>query len=187
MHFGEKVITYLSTLPNEVITLLISAIPIIELRGAIPIAIAGLKMSPLSALTYGILGSLIPVIPILFALEYLEPLLRKITLFDTIIDKVFERTRSKSQLIKELKLLGLILFIGIPLPGTGVWTGTLAAYIFGLNKYLALLAALIGTTIAGIIMVFLSSYLHLIFKYFLYIITLILIFTITYKLTKKKT
>ncbi len=186
MHLGEKLITYLSGLPHEVITLLISAVPIVELRGAIPIAIAIFKMPPLTALFYGIIGSLIPVIPILFALEYLEPILRKVSFFNTIIDKVFERTRSKSQMIKELELIGLILFIGIPLPGTGVWTGTLAAYIFGLNKYLALLAALIGTTIAGIIMVFLSSYLHLILKYSALIIIVIIAAAIGYKLLKKK-
>lgn len=185
MHLGEKIITYLGGLPHELTTLLISAFPIVELRGAIPIAITIFHMSKLEALAYGIIGSLIPVIPILFALAYLEPILRKVKLFDTLIDKVFERTRAKSQIIKELELIGLILFIGIPLPGTGVWTGTLAAYIFGLNKYLALLAALIGTTMAGIIMVFLSSYIHLIFKYSAFIIIGIIALVIGYKLTRK--
>lgn len=186
MHLGEKLILYLSTLPNEVITLLISAVPVVELRGAIPIAIAVFKMSPLAALFYGILGSLIPVIPILFALEYLEPFLRRVSFFNTIINKVFEQTRSKSQIIKELELIGLIIFIGIPLPGTGVWTGTLAAYIFGLNKYLTLLATFIGTAVAGIIMVFLSSYIHLILKYSALIIIVIIAAAVGYKLLKKK-
>jgi len=186
MHLGETIIHYLEGLPPKWVTLLISAFPIVELRGAIPIAIGVYKMAPAHAFTYGVIGSLIPVIPILYLLEFLEPHLRKIDWINTLIDKVFERTRTKSKIIQELELVGLILFIGIPLPGTGVWTGTLAAYIFGLNKGLSLLAALIGTAIAGVIMVFLSSYIHLIIRYFFVILALVITSILLIKLLRKQ-
>jgi uncharacterized membrane protein len=166
----------MSFLSPQIIVTLVAVIPLLELRASIPLAIFKYGMSSWEALCLGILGSLIPVIPILFLLEHIEPLLRKIKFMSDIIDKVFEHTRAKSQVIKELELLGLILFIGIPLPGTGVWTGTFAAYIFGLPKLQAVFAALAGTTIAGIIMIFLSAYITLIIKYSLLgIISLLLL------------
>ena len=80
MHLGERLLAILNGLPHEVITLLISAFPIVELRGAIPIAITIFHMSNTQALIYGIIGSIIPAIPILYVLEYLEPILRKYNL-----------------------------------------------------------------------------------------------------------
>jgi len=131
-------------------TVLIAMLPIIELRGAIPIAINVYGLSKGSALLWGVVGSVLPAIPILWLLGFLEPHLRKIVELNNLMDKVFEKTRSKSKLVEEYQMLGLILFIGIPLPGTGVWTGMLAAYLFGLNKSVAFFCALIGTTLAGI-------------------------------------
>lgn len=155
----------LNILSPKVIVTLVAAIPLLELRASIPLAIFKYGMSSWEALWLGVVGSLIPVIPILFLLEHLEPYLRKIKFFDQLLNKVFEHTRAKSQLIKELELIGLILFIGVPLPGTGVWTGTFAAYIFGLPKFQAVFAAFVGTTIAGLLMIFLSAYVSLIIKY----------------------
>lgn len=166
----------MSFLSPQIIVTLVAVIPLLELRASIPLAIFKYGMSSWEALWLGILGSLIPVIPILFLLEHIEPLLRKIKFLNDLINQVFERTRAKSQIIKELELIGLILFIGIPLPGTGVWTGTFAAYLFGLPKLQAFFAALAGTTIAGIIMIFLSAYIALIIKYSLIgIISLVLL------------
>ncbi len=149
----------------KIIIAFVAAIPLLELRASIPLAIFKYGMSSWEALWISVVGSFLPALPILFILEYLEPLLRKIKFLDKLLDKVFEHTRAKSQVIKELELLGLIIFIGIPLPGTGVWTGTFAAYLFGLPKLHACFAALLGTMIAGVIMVFLSAYINLIIKY----------------------
>jgi len=179
LHVGGNMflIQYLSNLPPKIITLIISAIPIIELRGSIPFAILKLNLAPFAAFSYGVAGSLIPVFPILFLLQFAEPILRKSSFFDQLLDKIYDRTRSKSKLIQDWELIGLILFVGIPFPGTGVWTGTLAAYLFGFSKIFSFFAALIGTMLAGVIMTFLSTLfqdnlsviLHLITKYALFI------------------
>jgi len=176
---------YLANLPPKVITLIVSAFPIIELRGAIPLAMLKLGLTPWEAFSCGVLGSLIPVFPILYLLQFIEPLLRKIKSLDILIDKVFEKTRSKSKIIQEWEFIGLVLFIGIPLPGTGVWTGTLAAYLFGLSKPFSFIAALIGTALAGTLMVFFSSYIEVIIEYFLYIAGLILLLYVVKKIRKK--
>lgn len=148
---------HLSGIP-ELWTVFISMLPLIELRGAIPLAINVYKISPPLALFLGIIGSLIPAIPILFFLGWIEPRLRKFPEIAKLLDFIYLKTRKKSALIREYEFVGLVLFIGLPLPGTGVWTGMLAAYIFGLQKNLSLLSALLGTTLAGIIMVFLSDF-----------------------------
>lgn len=139
-------------------TFVIAMLPIIELRGAIPIAINVYGLSRASALLWGVLGSVTPALPILWMLGFLEPHLRKIKEIDRLLDAVYAKTRHKGKLIEEYEMLGLILFIGIPLPGTGVWTGMLAAYLFGLNRFVSLICALIGTTLAGIIMLFMSDF-----------------------------
>jgi len=139
-------------------TIVISMTPLIELRGAIPIAINVYGFSKIAALFWGVLGSVIPAIPILWMLGFLEPHLRKIEELGKLMDTVYEKTRSKSKLIEEYEMLGLILFIGIPLPGTGVWTGMLAAYLFGFNKGASFFCALAGSLLAGVIMVFMSDF-----------------------------
>jgi len=153
-----KIVLELTHRVPELVTILISTIPLVELRGAIPVAINVYGLAPWSALFFGVLGSLIPVFPILWLLKWLEPHLRKIKELDNLIEIVYERTRKKSQLIQDYELIGLVLFIGIPLPGTGVWTGMLAAYLFDLPKGFSFLAALMGTTLAGVIMLFLSDF-----------------------------
>ncbi len=155
------------------ITMFVAAVPILELRASIPLAMLSFKMGAVEALIYSVIGSILPVFPILFLLEYVEPFIRKSKALGSLLDKVFERTRSKSQMIKELEFIGLVLFIGVPLPGTGVWTGTFAAYLFGMKKWQALIAGVLGTTIAGVIMVFLSTYIDLIIKYGLVILAVI--------------
>ena len=168
------------------VTMLVAAIPVLELRASIPLAMLSYNMPPLQALMYSIVGSLFPVFPVLFLLEYIEPLLRRSKVLASLLDKVFAHTRSKSQMIKELEFIGLVLFIGVPLPGTGVWTGTFAAYLFGMPKWQALIAALLGTTIAGVIMVFLSAYIGLFIKYGLVILGLLLVCAVVWQLRTNK-
>ncbi len=147
-------------LSPELITVIISAIPVLELRGGILYARA-LQIPALNSLILGIIGSMLPVIPILILLGKIEPLLRRNRSLANLLDRVYARTRSNSKLIQEYEFIGLTLFIGVPLPGTGVWTGMLAAYLLGLPRMFSFLSALLGTTIAGIIMLFLSDFKNL--------------------------
>lgn len=98
-----------------------------------------------------IIGSVLPVFPLLWILNNLTEHLRKIPSFDKFFEWLFNRTRSKSKLIEDLELVGLTLFIAVPLPGTGVWTGTIAAYLLGLRWIPTFFAGLVGTAIASIV------------------------------------
>ena len=150
-----QIVHVLAGLPAWLITLIISATPIIELRGAIPIATTILNMSIELAFLLGIVGSVLPIFPILLGLDLATKFAHKIPAFAKFLDWLFARTRAKSQQIEKYEFWGLVLFIGVPLPGTGVWTGTLAAYLFGLSRLKTFIAGILGTTMAAFIMVLL--------------------------------
>ena len=146
------IIHLLQGLPNWLITMVISAFPIIELRGAIPLAINVLGMETIPVLILSIIGSIIPIFPILWFLNIATKYAHHFPKLGTFLDWLFTRTRSKGKQIEKYEFIGLVLFIGIPLPGTGVWTGTVAAYLFGLSPTKTFTAGILGTTLAGLIM-----------------------------------
>jgi len=136
---------------KELFVFILAAIPVFEVRASIPLGIAVYKLSPATAVILSILGSVLPVFPLLWFLNTLTDSLRKIPAFDKFFEWLFTRTRAKSKLIEDLELLGLTLFIAIPLPGTGVWTGTIAAYLLGLRWIPTFFAGLFGTALASIV------------------------------------
>lgn len=145
-------VNLLKDLPHELIVFIISATPVIEVRGAVPIALLYFKMPALNTLLLCVLGSILPVFPILWFLKTATQKLRKTALFDRFFEWLFTRTRSKSKIIEDFELVGLTLFVAIPFPGTGVWTGCVAAYLMGLPLIPTFICATIGTTIASLIL-----------------------------------
>ncbi len=143
-------------LTHELMVLLVAAMPLMELRGAIPLGVS-LGMHPLHATVLGIIGSLIPVPFLLFFLKPVVLFLREIKPFKKIVNHIIQKTIRKSDKIRRYSALGLVLFVAIPLPTTGVWTGCLAATIFNIPIKIAFPAIALGTAIAGSIM-FLLSY-----------------------------
>jgi len=87
-----------------------------------------------------------------FFLNFATKKLRHIKAFDNFFEWLFARTRAKGKIIEEFELVGLTLFVAIPFPGTGVWTGTIAAYLMGLPWLPTFICATIGTTIASLIL-----------------------------------
>jgi uncharacterized membrane protein len=143
--------------PEELLeVILIAASPIAELRLAIPLAINTFNFPWYYALLIAIIGNLLPVPFILLFLETATRLLSKVAIFKRMIDWLFERTQRRGKVIERYKRIGLVLFVAIPLPVTGAWTGSLAAVIFGLSFKRAFLSILVGITIAGIIVTCLS-------------------------------
>lgn len=143
--------------PEELLeVILIAASPIAELRLAIPLAINTFNFPWYYALLIAIIGNLLPVPFILLFLETATRLLSKVAIFKRMLDWLFERTRRRGKVIERYKRIGLVLFVAIPLPVTGAWTGSLAAVIFGLSFKHAFLSILIGIIIAGIIVTCLS-------------------------------
>jgi len=138
-------------LSKELIILIISALPIVELRGALPVAIHLFHFPWYYALPLAIIGNLVPVPFILLFLNAVSRLLSKIGTFRRMLNWLFEHTRRRGKLIERYERIGLALFVAIPLPVTGAWTGSLAAVLFGIKFKHAFLSIFIGVVIAGII------------------------------------
>ena len=148
---------------NELLIILTAALPISELRGAIPLGLY-LKEPLLKVFFLSILGNIIPVIPILYLLQPVSEKLRKFKLWNRFFDWLFERTKKKSSLIEKYEVIGLALFVAIPLPITGAWTGCVAASLFKIRFRYALISILLGIFIAAIIVTTLSVSGILIYK-----------------------
>jgi len=140
----------LSALPKEYIVIIVGALPIAELRGAIPLALSfGMPLS--KAFWLSVLGNWIIVIPALFLFEPVSNYLRKMKIFSRFFDWVFERTRKNSDSIQKYEALGLAIFVAIPLPMTGAWSGVIAASLFKIRFRYALIAITAGILGAGLI------------------------------------
>ena len=128
-----------------------AALPYIELRGAIPLAILGYGVHPLLAYVLGVGGNLIPIIPIMVIL----PVLARWAEHSLLIRRFFgwlRKKTSKHELeINKYGFWGLTVFVAIPLPMTGVWTGSALAYLLGLRKRYVFTALTLGALIAGLI------------------------------------
>jgi uncharacterized membrane protein len=131
--------------------ILIAASPIAELRLAIPLAINTFNFPWYYALLLAIIGNLLPVPFILLFLDAATRLLSRVALFKRMLDWLFERTRRRGRIIERYKRIGLVLFVAIPLPVTGAWTGSLAAVLFGIGLKQAFFSILLGVLIAGVI------------------------------------
>ncbi len=141
---------------KELVVLVIAAFPIVELRGAIPVAIIVFDFPWYYALLLAIIGNLLPVPFILLFLNAITRWLTKIAFFSRVLGWLFERTRRRGRVIERYERIGLALFVAIPLPITGAWTGSLAAVLFGLKFRHAFLSILIGVIVAGGIVTSLS-------------------------------
>ena len=136
---------------KELVVLIISALPIFELRGAIPVAITVFHFPWYYALPLAIIGNLLPVPVILLFLNAISKWLSKIGFFDRFFRWLFEHTRRRGKIVERYERIGLVLFVAIPLPVTGAWTGSLAAILFGLKFKHAFLSIFVGILIAGVI------------------------------------
>lgn len=131
---------------------LLAMLPISELRGAIPLALGKYDMNPYVAVPIIVIANMIPVPFILLFFKPIETYLRKWPFWDNLINKLFNYTRNKTRKnIEKWEGLALAVFVGIPLPATGAWTGSLAAYLFGLDFKKSLFWIFIGVCIAAAI------------------------------------
>jgi uncharacterized membrane protein len=143
---------------KQAIVIAFAATPIFELRGSIPWAIHYYKMPWQKAYLLSIIGNLLPVPFIILILRYGVQLLMKIPIAKKFFDWLFARTRKRGTVIEKYKSVGLILLVMIPLPVTGAWTGSVAAYLFGIKFFPALLCIFIGICLAGVIVTVLSLF-----------------------------
>ncbi|MGB9609231.1 MAG: COG2426 family protein [Minisyncoccia bacterium] len=134
-------------------------IPINELRGTIPLALSVYHLTIWEAFFYSAIGNIIPVFILLFLLPRItNVLMKKSRKIDKFFTWLFERTRKK--FYKKYSLYGdlaLTIFVAIPLPLTGAWTGAIAAFLFGIPYWRACGLIFLGVLIAGIIITGLST------------------------------
>ena len=139
-------------IPGWLMTMIAAALPISEVRGAIPLAIGVYGFSPLQAYLLSVLGNLLPIIPLLLFLGPVSDFLRRFSVGDRFFSWLFARTRSKY--IKDHENFGLTalaVFVAIPLPMTGAWTGCVIAFLLGFRFWPAFAAIAAGVLIAGVV------------------------------------
>lgn len=152
--FTENLSQFISA---EAVVFIISMIPILELRGGL-LAASLLKIEAIRAIPICIIGNIIPIPFILLFIRQIFKLMKKTKLFYGLIDKLEKRAMGKSDKIKKYEFWGLLLFVGIPLPGTGAWTGALIASLLEIDIKKSSLAIFGGIFMASVIM-YVFSYL----------------------------
>ena len=135
--------------------MLISMVPVIELRGAIPLGIA-MDLNPIYVYLSCLIGSSIVSIPVVLVFRQVIDYLRHRKYFNIAIRWVDSKIESRAKKLKAASILGLIIFVGVPLPTTGSWSGAALASILKMRIKDALLGVFIGNAIAGIIMLIVS-------------------------------
>ena len=145
---------------NYIITFFISMIPLVELRGAVPYAISsGIPLW--QALLIGVIGNMLPVPIIFFFARHILEWGKEKPIIGNFFSWCLNKGHRGGQKLEEAAgdkgiFWALLLFVGIPLPGTGAWTGTLAASILDWDFKRSVLAVMLGVVLAGLIMGFLS-------------------------------
>ena len=141
-------------MPPELVVFLLSMIPIAELRLAIPLGIGFYNLSVWSTFFWAFLGNIIPIILIIWGLDLLinKLAVHRVYILNRFFTWLFEKTRERhSKKIELWRDLALVIFVAIPLPGTGAWTGALIAFVFGIPIKRAFPLISLGVLIAGVI------------------------------------
>lgn len=165
---GEKIAGWLKEngVPEDAAIMAISTLPIVELRGAVPAGhiIKDVAKMPnaekwkasLKIYLLAVLGNMIPVPFILLLLGPCSKWLMRFAWGKSLLEKLFARTRKKTANVEEYEALGLTIFVAVPLPVTGAWTGAMAAFLMGTPFWQAMICILLGVMIAGVIMTMLA-------------------------------
>ncbi|CED94681.1 Small multi-drug export protein [Romboutsia ilealis] len=133
----------------------LAMLPLTELRGAIPIGIA-MGLNPIGVYIVSVIGSTIVSIPLIFTFRHILNFFRNIDIFVPLVKKVDIKIESGMKRLKSISILGIMLFVGIPLPTTGTWTAAAIASILKMRIKTSLLGVLIGNMMSGIIVSLIS-------------------------------
>ena len=136
---------------KEFIVFLVSMIPLLELRGSI-LAAGFMNMEFLQTFIAAVIGNMVPIPFILIFIKIIFDWMKKTKHLGKLACGIEKKALSKSEQIEKYGYFGLFLFVAIPLPGTGAWTGSLISVLFGMKKWKSLLAIIMGVITAGLIM-----------------------------------
>ena len=151
----EAIEAYLAGLNHELAVFLISLLPIVELRGAIPFGVA-LGVDWRLVYFLSVIGNIIPAPFIILFFRPIIEFLENTKLFGALASKIKNRANSKIKSVNKYKMLGLFLFVAIPLPGTGAWTGAAVAALMKMRLKYSIPAIVAGVLTAGILMMGIS-------------------------------
>ncbi len=134
----------------------VAALPVVETRGAVPMGI--LKgLSPAYAILFAAAGSLLPVIPLYYVFSPVGGKIRNLPVLSKVFTILENNARKKGDAIQKWESLGLFLFVAVPLPMTGVWTGTVAASLLGIRIGYALVSISLGSLASGMIVAMITN------------------------------
>ncbi len=151
----ELIEAYFSGINKYLAVLIVSMLPVVELRGAIPFGIS-LGMDWKTVYFISVIGN---IVPIPFIILFFRPIIEyfeKTKLFGKLAAKLKNRTAKKIKNANKFKMLSLFLFVAVPLPGTGAWTGAAIAALMKLRIKDSVPAILAGVMVAGVLMIGLS-------------------------------
>lgn len=149
----DSINAFLSGIPGWLHIIVISMLPIIELRGALPYGVFVLKMPILHVILLSVIGNMIPAPFIVYLAKYIidKMLTSKNEKIVKLATYLRDRSLKRSEKIEKYTFWGLVMFVGVPLPGTGAWTGSLIASLLQLDQKKSLFAVLLGVVMAGVI------------------------------------
>lgn len=147
----ERFVHFLNGIPKEIIIFLLSMLPISELRGAIPVGVSVFGIGIFKTFLISLAGNLCFIVPLLWFLKNLHLYFIKIPFYNKFSSWWFSKVKQKTKKIEKYEYFGLMLFVAIPLPVTGAWSGCVASYLLGLNFWKSALFISFGVIIAGII------------------------------------
>ncbi len=142
-------------MPAEVLIFLVSMLPLVELRGGLIVA-SLLNVNIVTAIVICFVANLVPVPFILWLIKKIFALLKRSEKIAPKIERLEQKSLDKSEKIRKFEFWGLVLFVGIPIPGTGAWTGSLIAALLGIKFKKAFPAITLGLVLATIIMCIVS-------------------------------
>lgn len=150
---GLKIATALRAtgLADEMVVFALATLPVLELRGAIPVGY-WMKLDPFLLTSLSIAGNMIPVPLIVLYLKKLVHILsQKNTAISRLLERVMQRAKDKAGPVKEFQWLGLMLFVAVPFPGTGAWSGAIISSVLDMPFWSAVSANFVGVVVAGLL------------------------------------
>ncbi|MFC4320914.1 COG2426 family protein [Litchfieldia salsa] len=147
----DFLVKHLDFLPPELIVIVISAMPILELRGGLPLAYIYYEFDIIYSAVISIVGNILPIAPLLLLFKPISSQLMRFNWYKKLYDWLYHRTMNKSGNVEKYGAIGLILFTALPLPTTGAWSACVAASLFAIPFRYAFISISIGVLIATIL------------------------------------
>jgi uncharacterized membrane protein len=154
----EAIFGVFELIKKELVVMATAFLPVVELKGAIPVGL-GMGLDKWTTFILAYIGSILPVPILLFFLKPIMNFLRRTKILKWFADWIDERTQRKGVKVRKYSLLGLFVFVAVPLPTTGVWTGSAIASFLNIRILHAFPVIALGNLVAGLIVMLVSYHL----------------------------